>query len=941
MQALRSLLTAAAGLRRAPARLVWRRRATDWRAERAEPVSADLIDHLPASVIVVDARDYRLLRVNRHATQEFHLPEALIGRTLPEAFGEQASQHVLPAMRRAIEQRAPVEHEMLWQGRSAQRVLHLRHQAAFDDAGQPRLVMVVARDVTAASNAQRALFESQARMMEFADAVGDDLFVTTVARDRFHFLSPGTLATWGLHEDDVLRSPQCFRERVHADDRALFDGRYEREARGEAVDATFRIHHPTRGLRWLRSRTRLREVPGAEPRVYGLITDVTEEREREQELQRARDAAENASRAKSQFMANMSHEIRTPMNGILGMTELLLGTPLTDKQRRFAQAVYRSGESLLEIINDILDFSKIEAGKLELAPTDFVLRSVVEDTLELLSARAHEKRLELSFREGPGLPEVVVGDPLRLRQVLTNLLANAIKFTESGEVVVDVQIADAGLCFIVRDTGIGIAPEVLPRLFSAFTQANGAMSRRYGGTGLGLAISKQLVELMGGRIEVTSAPGIGSQFAFTVPLPASQVPPGSMLCDAQALPPLRVLVVEDNETNRTVLENMLGAWGMHVTVAEDGLQALEILDGRSGVDPRIDLALVDMHMPRLDGLGLARALRGSSRYASLKLILLSSVCAPDDVRAAQLAGFDRFIAKPLRRTELRQAIAGVAAAADHGPAERMPQLRRHLLVIEDNPVNQEVMSQMLRAMGCRVRVASGALEGLRALCEDRFDLVLMDIQMPGMDGTEALRWFRGGSSGRYRFVTPPDTPVVAVTANALGGDEERFLGLGFNDYLSKPFRQSQLLAMLKRRLPATSPADRADEPGSAPQADAGLGDGGGVLDADALARLRELDPGGRSQLLARVLRTFLASLERLLPQMDEARASDDLGGVRHVSHTLKSSSASIGALQLSQLCAAIEKAARQQQTAELPPMLDDMDAEVERVRAALKKMLDA
>jgi CheY-like chemotaxis protein len=271
----------------------------------------------------------------------------------------------------------------------------------------------------------------------------------------------------------------------------------------------------------------------------------------------------------------------------------------------------------------------------------------------------------------------------------------------------------------------------------------------------------------------------------------------------------------------------------------------------------------------------------------------------------------------------------------------MPQLRRHLLVIEDNPVNQEVMSQMLRAMGCRVRVASGALEGLRALCEDRFDLVLMDIQMPGMDGTEALRWFRGGSSGRYRFITPPDTPVVAVTANALGGDEERFLGLGFDDYLSKPFRQSQLLAMLKRRLPATSPADRADEPGSAPRADAGLGDGGGVLDADALARLRELDPGGQSQLLARVLRTFLASLERLLPQMDEARASDDLGGVRHVAHTLKSSSASIGALQLSQLCAVIEKAARTQQTAELPPMLDDMDAEVERVRAALKKMLDA
>jgi CheY-like chemotaxis protein len=263
-----------------------------------------------------------------------------------------------------------------------------------------------------------------------------------------------------------------------------------------------------------------------------------------------------------------------------------------------------------------------------------------------------------------------------------------------------------------------------------------------------------------------------------------------------------------------------------------------------------------------------------------------------------------------------------------------------LLVVEDNPVNQEVMSQMLRALGCRVRVAGSALEGLRALCEDRFDLVLMDIQMPGMDGTEALRWFRGGPSGRFRFVTPADTPVVAVTANALGGDEERFLGLGFDDYLSKPFRQGQLLAMLKRRLPLSAPAGDDDAKGAAPAAQPLVGDAGGVLDAEALSRLRELDPTGQNQLLPRVLRTFLSSLERLIPQLDDARRADDSAGIRHVAHTLKSSSASIGALKLSQLCAAIEKAVRQEQPASLPELLEQMDAEVERVRSALQQMLD-
>ncbi|MCR5883250.1 response regulator [Rhizobacter sp. J219] len=687
----------------------------------------------------------------------------------------------------------------------------------------------------------------------------------------------------------------------------------------------------------------LRDAQGQPTLLIALARDVTQAREAEAELQRARDAAEHASQAKSQFLASMSHEIRTPMNGILGMTELLLGTSLSDKQRRFVQSVYRSGESLLEIINDILDFSKIEAGKLELAEIDFSLRGVVEDTLELLAPRAHEKGLELSFREEPGLPQVVRGDPLRLRQILTNLVANAIKFTEHGEVVVTLNVAPGQppgrLVFGVHDTGIGIEAEAIPKLFNAFTQGSVGMARRYGGTGLGLSISRQLVELMGGQIEVRSQPGLGSHFTFVLPLPEVHADPASLGQDLLTMPRMRILVVEDNETNRIVLDNMLSAWGMEVVLAEDGRRGLDILQGKAGVDPHFDLALVDMQMPRLDGMGMALALQASGLHPNMKMVMLSSVSTPDDVRAAHQAGFHRFVPKPVRKAELRQAILGISATISD--VDRLtPRLNAHILVVEDNVVNQEVIGQMLRSLGCRVQLSSGALSGLRAMCEKQFDLVLMDIQMPGMDGVEALNWFRRGTAGRFNFLTSADTPIIAVTANALGGDEERFLGLGFDDYLSKPFRQSQLLAMLTRHLRLAAPAGTSDGGMPAPAAPAGAAaSDGGVLDAQALERLRELDPSGENHLMERVVSAFDSSVGRLMPQLEDALNSLELGGIRHVAHTLKSSSASIGAMKLSRMCADLEARARNEQADGMAERIALLQTEVEIVRVALKRVL--
>jgi two-component system sensor histidine kinase/response regulator len=830
--------------------------------------------------------------------------------------------------------------EML--GQIQKRDAELRHAREDLERRVDERTAELEQEVADRQRAQEALRESEGRIRLLLDSTAEAIF--GIDRDgNFTFCNPATLRLLGYEKGDALLGKQAHEMMHHSHANGTPYPLAEcpivpSRQRGEEIHSDSEVFWRSDGSCfpaefWAYPIRKEGEIVGA------VITflDITERKRAEGALLEAKEAAEAASRAKSEFLANMSHEIRTPMNGIIGMTELALDTPLTAEQRNYLSLVRSSADSLLHVINDILDFSKIEAGKLEFEKTEFEIRDLLRDTLKTLAQRTDQKPLELCARVSPSLPKSLIGDPTRLRQLIVNLVGNAIKFTEEGNVFLDAELEESigdevRLHISVSDTGMGIPLEKQHIIFESFAQADGSTTRRFGGTGLGLTISRQLVELMGGRIWVESEAGKGSTFHFTCKFQRGTATSSEQERIAEhSLPGLNVLVVDNNPVNRKIFSEMLTNWRMNPTLADGGAAALEILEAAQEAGQAFPVVLLDALMPNVGGFQVFERIQAKPSLAGAVIMLLSGNRHLADTARCRELGVKQCLTKPVGQSELLDAILvalGLGAVEERliESSVRVPEKPRgrplNILLSEDNPVNQMLAIRLLEKAGHRVTLASTGREALTAwenAGTPGFDIVLMDIQMPEMDGMEATAAIREREKNSGKHV-----PILAMTAHAMRGDKERCLASGMDGYVSKPIHPASLFAEIERCLAASGRSNTMTEISEGP---------GELIDRASLLERVE----GDQELLTEMIHLFQGDAPKLLTAMREALQRGDMAVLERSAHSLKgavsnlSAKATAAALQL-------EKDAKNKDAEAAKKSLAEVERAVERLLPALAEL---